>query len=253
MAIYHLDVRYFSRRRGQAIISAAAYRSGERLKDHYYGESHDFTIKGGIVHTMILLPDNAPPEYSDRATLWNAVEHAEKRRDSRLAREVEAALPAELTLAENIRLVEQYVMANFVDEGMIADIAVHDKGDGKPHFHCLLTTREVRPDGFGQKNRKWDKRSNVERWRREWASLQNHELERRGLEPVSHESYAVQDFELSVERIPNIHLGPQVLKLDRIGIETDRMREYRNIIEQNRMERERQQERKRQRSRGRGR
>jgi len=252
--MYHLDIRYFSRRRGQSVVAAASYRSGQRLYDRYYGETHDFTAKGGIVHNTILLPLNAPPEYSDRETLWNAVEYAEKRRDARLAREVECAIPTELTtLEEQIRLVERYVNTNFVEKGMIADVAIEDKDNGNPHFHCLLTTRNVSESGFGSKNRDWDKREYLEQWRREWANIQNHELERRGLEPVSHESYAVQDFGRTIERKPNIHLGHQVQKLEQIGIETDRMIEYREIIEHNRRECERQQERQRRRSRGRGR
>jgi len=253
LAIYYLDVRYFSRRRGQSIVAAAAYRSGQRLYDHYYGESHDFTIKSGIDHSMILLPDNAPAEYSDRATLWNSVEYAEKRRDSRLAREVEAALPKELSLNENIRLVERYVIANFVDKGMIADVALHDKGDGNPHFHCLLTTRSVNENGFSNKNREWDKRKCLEQWRRTWAESQNRELERKGLESVSHESYAIQDFGRDIKRKPTIHRGYRLQKLARDGIETDRMIEYNEIVAHNRRERERQQERKRQRSRRRDR
>lgn len=254
MAMYHLNVRYFSRRRGQSAVAAASYRSGQRLYDRYYGELHDFTVKGGIVHTMILLPENAPPEFSDRETLWNSVEHAEKYRNSRLAREVEAALPTELTLEEQVRMTERYVTANFVDKGMIADVAIHDKGDGNPHVHILLTTREVGFDGFNpKKNREWDKRENVNEWRREWANVQNREFARKGLEiELDHESYAVQDFDREIERRPTIHLGHQVKKLDRMGRETDRMNEYREIAEYNReIEREYQQQRERNRNRGR--
>lgn len=254
IAIYHIDVRYFSRRRGQSVIAAASYRSGQRLNDHYYGEIHDFTEKGGIIHSWILLPSNAPPEYSDREILWNAVEHAEKRRDSRLAREIEGALPKELKLDEQILMVEKFVISNFVDEGMCADISIHDKNDGNPHFHCLLTTRNVSESGFGNKNREWDKRKYLEQWRREWANIQNHELKCRGFDPVSHESYAVQDFGSITERIPTIHRGRQAQKLDRIGTETDRMNDYNEIIEHKRtLERELQQKRERRHSRRRGR
>lgn len=195
-----------------------------------------------------------PPEYSDREILWNAVEHAEKRRDSRLAREIEGALPKELMLDEQILMVEKFVISNFVDEGMCADISIHDKNDGNPHFHCLLTTRNVSESGFGNKNREWDKRKYLEQWRREWTNIQNHELEFRGFDPVSHENYAVQDFGRITERIPTIHRGRQAQKLDRIDIETDRMNDYNEIIEHNRtLERELQQKRARRHSRGRGR
>jgi ATP-dependent exoDNAse (exonuclease V) alpha subunit len=255
--LFHFDVGYFSRGRGQSIVAAAAYRSGQRLYDHYYGEPHDFTNKGGIIRSWILLPPNAPPEYGDRESLWNAVEFREdkstRKGEARLAREVEGALPVELkTLDERIRLVERYVNANFVSRGMIADITIEDKGNGNPHFHCLLTTRNITPDGFGLKNRAWDKKEIFNQWRREWADEQNREYERLGIDKkVSHESYAAQDLGCKVERKPGIHLGPQVIRLDQIGIETDRMKKYREIIEYNRKEREHQQERKRKRERSR--
>lgn len=254
IAIYHLNISYFSRRRGQSVVAAASYRSGQRLYDCYYGEAHDFTNKGGIIQSWILLPPNAPPEYSDMETLWNAVEHAEKRQDSRLAREIEGALPKELKLDEHIQIVEKYVTSNFVNEGMCADISIHDKDDGNPHFHCLLTTRNISDNGFGNKNREWNKRKYLEQWRREWANVQNRELECRGLEPVSHECYAVQDFRHATERVPTIHRGRQAQKLDRIGVETDRINDYNEIIQHKRdLERELQQKRERRRSRGRSR
>jgi len=243
--MYHFDVKIISRRKGQSVVAVIAYRSGKKLYDRYYGEFHDFTKKGGIVHSWIILPPNAPEKYSGRETLWNEVEQNEKRRDSRLAREVEIALPVELTtLEEKIRLVERYVIANFVERGMIADISLHDKGDGNPHAHILLTTREVDPDGFGLKNRDWDKRANVTTWRKEWENELNHEYERKGIEKrVDHESYAVQGISL----IPKIHLGHQVKKLERNGIETDRGNEYRAIIEsRERAEQERQRKKERQ-------
>lgn len=258
MAIFHFDVSYFSRGRGQAVIAAAAYRSGERLHDRYYGEIHDFTVKGGIIHTKILLPPNAPQEYSHRETLWNEVEFREEnstqRTKARLAREIEGALPIELTTKEQIQLVEEYALANFVECGMCADIAIHDKNNGNPHFHCLLTTRNVSENGFGNKNRQWDKQDYLEQWRREWAKIQNRELERRGVDPVSHESYAVQDFGRAIERQPTIHLGHRIKILERYG-ETDRGNEYRAIVERKQEceERKRQRELEHTRNRGGGR
>ena len=137
---------------------------------------------------------------------------------------------------------------------MIADVAIHDKGDGNPHVHILLTTRNVSENGLGSKNRNWNKRELLNEWRKEWANAQNHELKLKGLEPVSHECYAAQDFKRAVERIPNKHLGQKILRLDKSGIETDRMMEYREIDQLKReSERESEQRRERQRSRGRGR
>jgi ATP-dependent exoDNAse (exonuclease V) alpha subunit len=231
MAMFHLSVKYVSRRKGQAVVAAAAYRSGERLNDRYYGLTHDFTNKGGIAYTTILLPPDAPRNYADRETLWNSVEYTEKRIDSRLAREVEIALPIELSLPEQIQLLERYVSNNFVCRGMIADVAVHDKGNGNPHAHILLTTREVGEEGFSKKNREWDKRENVNRWRRELANELNRELERRGYEKVSHESHIARNTDYE----PTIHLGYRVSEYERNGIETDRGNENRAVIERNRM------------------
>jgi len=226
MAIFHLTVKYISRGKGRMVVSAAAYRSGERLHDNYYGITHDFTGKRGIVYTMILLPENAPHKFYDRNTLWNAVEKVEKRKDSRLAREVELALPIELTLHEHIRLLNRYVTANFVERGMCADVAIHDKNDGNPHAHILLTTRNVHKGGFTEKNRDWDKRENTGVWRREWANIQNREFQRKGLDiRVSHESHINR----GIAREPTKHLGYRVIELDHLGIQTDRSNENRSI------------------------
>lgn len=231
MALYHLSVKYISRGKGRTAIAAAAYRSGEKLYDHYYGETHDFTEKRGIVYTEILLPENAPSEFRDRETLWNAVEKAEKRRDARLAREVEIALPKELTLAEQIELARCYVIDNFISQGMCADIAIHDKGNGNPHAHILLTTRFVDKTGFIGKNRDWNRRENVTLWRRQWANIQNREYEHKGLKMrVSHESYIQRGF----KRKPTRHRGPLVSVFEKMGIQTDLGTENRAIIEKNR-------------------
>lgn len=239
MALYHYHIKCISRKSGKAIVAAAAYRSGKQLHDRYYGEIHNFTDKGGIIHTTIILPETAPQEFCDREILWNAVEYAEKRRDSRLAREVEVALPVELTLDENIRLIRQYVTDNFVEYGMIADVAIHDKGTGNPHAHILLTTREVSSAGFNaKKNREWDKRKNVSIWREEWAKMINREFERKGIEKeLDHESYAIQ----GIEREPTIHLGHRVKEIERSDkIETDRGNENRSIVERNKVREENQ-------------
>lgn len=252
MAIYHLSIKYVSRRKGQAAVQAAAYRSGEKLRDCYYGLTYDYTKKGGIVYNNILLPPTTPKEYADRETLWNAVEHAEKRKDSRLAREVEFSLPVELSLSEQLRLVERYVTANFVSWGMCADVNIHEMGNGNPHAHVLLTTRTVEPEGFGAKNRKWDKRANVTLWRREWKNAQNREFERKGLDiRVSHESNVARN----IDREPTIHIGFRAKEFERSGVETDRGNQNRAIEARNseREEQKHQRERQRQRSRGRSR
>ena len=155
MAIYHCSIKIISRGKGKSAVAAAAYRAGELITNEYDGITHDYTKKGGVVHTEILLPDNAPLEYTNRAILWNAVEKIEKAKNSQLAREIELALPAELTKEQNISLVRDYVKEHFVSAGMCADVCVHDKNDGNPHAHILLTMRPFESDKtWGAKSRK---------------------------------------------------------------------------------------------------
>jgi len=131
------------------------FRAGETITNEYDGITHDYTRKSGIAHTEILLPEHAPWEYADRSILWNAVEKIEKAKNSQLAREIELALPVELSKEQNIFLVRDYVKNNFVDSGMCADICIHDKNDGNPHAHILLTMRPIEPSGeWGAKSKK---------------------------------------------------------------------------------------------------
>lgn len=155
MAIYHCSIKIISRGKGKSAVATAAYRSGEKLVNEYDGAIHDYTRKSGIVHTEILLPDNAPPAFSDRSALWNAVERIEKAKNAQLAREIEIALPHELTREQGVSLVREYVKDNFVAAGMCADVCLHDKNDGNPHAHILLTMRPIEKDGaWGAKQKK---------------------------------------------------------------------------------------------------
>ena len=131
----HIPVSIIKRSAGRSAVAAAAYRSGTKLTNEWDGMTHDYTRKGGIVHAEIMLPAHAPPEFADRSILWNSVEQIEKARDSQLAREIEAALPRELSGEQQLALVRAYVKDNFVDKGMCADFAIHDKGTGNPHVH----------------------------------------------------------------------------------------------------------------------
>lgn len=136
-------------------MAAAAYRSGSKLTNEWDGLTHDYTKKRGIVHTEIMLPAHAPPEFADRAALWNSVELNEKSKASQLAREIEVALPAELPREAQLSLVRSYVRDTFVLAGMCADFALHDKGDGNPHAHIMLTVRPLTETGrWGAKCRK---------------------------------------------------------------------------------------------------
>ena len=139
IAICHISIKIISRGKGKSAVAAAAYRAGEKITNEYDGMVHNYTKKVGIVHTEIMLPDHAPAEYADRAVLWNAVEKVEKSKNSQLAREFDLALPVELSAEQNLPLVREYVNRNFIAVGMCADVCIHDKGDGNPHAHVMLT------------------------------------------------------------------------------------------------------------------
>ena len=260
MAIYHLCIKIISRGKGKSAVAASAYRSGEKIKNEYDGIVHDFTRKGGISHTEILLPQNAPQEFSDRGTLWNSVEKIEKSKNSQLAREIEIALPKELNREKQIELVREYVKENFVKVGMCADIALHDKNDGNPHAHILLTMRPLNEDKtWGAKSKKeyildengekvklkngnyktrkintvdWNEQDKAEEWRKTWADITNKYLEENSIqEKVDHRSYQRQ----GIEEIPTIHLGVSASQMEKKGIATDRGNINREIRKQNRL------------------
>ena len=260
MAIYHLSIKIISRGKGKSAVAAASYRSGEKIKNEYDGIVHDFTRKGGIAHTEILLPQNAPQEFSDRGTLWNSVEKIEKSKNSQLAREIEIALPKELNREKQIELVREYVKENFVKVGMCADIALHDKDDGNPHAHILLTMRPLNEDKtWGAKSKKeyildengekvklkngnyktrkintvdWNEQDKAEEWRKTWADITNKYLEENSIqEKVDHRSYQRQ----GIEEIPTIHLGVSASQMEKKGIATDRGNINREIRKQNRL------------------
>ncbi|GHU94833.1 hypothetical protein FACS1894208_06590 [Clostridia bacterium] len=232
IAIYHLHLKIITRGDGKSAVAAAAYRSGSKLHSEYDGGDHDYTRKGGVVHTEILLPTNAPQEFSDRNTLWNAVEKSERYKNAQLAREVEVALPVELTQEQNIALVRKYVQENFVDKGMIADACIHapDRETPNPHAHIMLTMRPLNEDKtWGAKLRTvgkktvyisdWNDRGKAEVWRAAWADAVNAELKKHGhAERIDHRSYERQ----GVEQIPTVHLGVAVTQMERRGIVTDR-------------------------------
>ena len=233
IAIYHLSIKIISRGKGKSAVAAAAYRAGETITNEYDGITHDYTRKGGIVHTEILLPAHAPAAYAERAVLWNAVEKVERYKTAQLSREIEIALPAELTREQNISLVHRYVSEQFVSAGMCADVCVHDKGDGNPHVHIMLTLRPIEPDGtWGQKSRQdgkrkipttdWNERERAEDWRKAWAAYCNGALRLAGKltedNALDHRSYERQ----GIEQIPTVHLGAAASQMEKRGIRTER-------------------------------
>lgn len=150
MAIYHCSIKIISRAGGRSAVASAAYRSGEKLYNEETGLTHDFTNKGGVIMSEIILPENAPSDYQNRELLWNEVQKVESRSDARFAREVEVALPVEMNREQQIECVRNYIQENFTSKGMIADWALHDKEDGNPHAHIMLTTRAL------NENHEWD-------------------------------------------------------------------------------------------------
>ncbi len=182
MAIYHLHVKVIGRKAGSSVVASAAYRSGSRLRDERIGRDQDFSGKRDVVHSEVILPESAPEAWRDRERLWNDVETLEVRKDAQLAREVEFALPRELTEAQGIELARDFVRSEFVGLGMVADLNVHwdraEDGMPKPHAHVMLTMRSVDENGFGRKVRDWNRTEMVERWRERWSELANERLGR---------------------------------------------------------------------------
>ena len=150
MAIYHLEAKVISRSSGRSAVAASAYMSCSKILNDYDGVLHDFTRKHGLVWEHIFLPENAPQEWQDRSELWNAVERAEKTKDSRLARELVVALPVELGKEQWIDLLTDYIQSNFVAEGMCADVAIHNTDGHNPHAHIMLTVRPIDDKGKWQ-------------------------------------------------------------------------------------------------------
>jgi Ti-type conjugative transfer relaxase TraA len=227
VAIYHLSAKVISRSTGRSAVAAAAYRAAERLHDERLGRDHDFTAKAGVVHREVMLPEGAPEAWSDRATLWNAVEAAEKRKDAQLAREVEVALPRELSKAEGIALARDFAAREFVARGMVADVCVHwppgADGEAKPHAHILLTTRHVEGEGFGPKAREWNATELLVGWRERWASMTNERLAELGHDVrVDHRSLAAQEIHLE----PQHKVGPAGQRRAERGESAERRAEH---------------------------
>jgi hypothetical protein len=236
MAIFHCNVSIISRSTSATTITAkAAYRAGEKIYDPTVAETFDYTRKRGVFGSEILLPAGAPAWAGDRSQLWVAVEQKEDQSTrpakAQLAREVLVALPQELDHQQKQALTRTYVQQQFVAKGMVADIAYHDFNSHNPHAHVLLTLREITPEGFGNKNRSWNKSKLVGQWREQWAQSVNQALERAGHDTrVDHRSLKDQ----GIERAPQIHLGPKVIEMERKGIHTEVGDIYRAIAAENR-------------------
>jgi hypothetical protein len=243
VAIFHLNARIVSRGKGQSAVAKAAYNSHDLLTNQNNGDRHDYRYKGEVAFSGIFVPKNAPDWVQelaqDRQALWSAVEKRETRKNAQLAREIEIALPHELTDKQREYLVKDFVRENFVRHGMIADVAIHapaPAGDDRNHHaHILLTMREITPDGFGEKMRELNGRGHLKEWREKWEHLANRYLERFGHEArIDHRTLEEQ----GIDREPTSHVGPTATDFEREGVKTARGDVNREIEERNR-ERER--------------
>lgn len=218
MAIYHFSAQVISRGKGQSAVASAAYRSGDKLTDERTGEVKQY-VRDVQPDTMILAPTNTPNWVYDRERLWNEVELAERRKDAQLAREINIALPKELNAAEQKELIQDYIQKEFVDKGMIADLAIHRDDPNNPHAHVMLTTRTISLDGFGQKDRNWNNRALLEQWREQWATHANNRLEKAGIgDRISH----LSNEDRGLVQLPTVHLGHVASEMEKRGAKTER-------------------------------
>ena len=259
----HFDVKIIQRSKRQSAVASAAYQSGERLFSEYDQKQKYYSHKSEIVHTEIMLPPHAPPSFSDRSTLWNSVELYEKAGNAQLAREIDAALPIELSREEQIRLVREYCSSQFVSRGMCVDYAIHDTDSGNPHCHIMLTMRPLNERGaWAAKSKKeydldengerirlpsgrykthkvdltgWNDKDNTLLWRKAWADFTNDFLERNGSpERIDHRSNA----ERGIGEIPTVHMGVAACQMEKKGIATEKGALNRSIQKTNRLIRE---------------
>ncbi len=201
MAIYHFTVSVLSRARGHRVVASAAAQAAAKLRDDYYGIVHNHVHRPGVEFTEILAPHNSPSWVFDREQLWNRVEAAERRKDSQLARTLEISLPVELRHDERVELLRDFIRAEFVAKGMIADIGIRRTPLNNPNAHVLLTLRAAGAAGFGPKMRQWNGKSNLVIWRAAWANQANLHLARAGHRVrIDHRTLDEQQIELTAAR-----------------------------------------------------
>ena len=189
MALFHSTTKIISRSDAGNAVAAAAYRSGTRMTCARTGQVFNYTRKREVTYRAILAPADSPAWVFDRTQLADAIEASETRKNSQLWREVQMALPIQLTSQQHIQLLTEYVQEQFINRGMVACIALHDKKTGNPHVHILLTLRDITLDGFGAKRRDWNDKALVIQWREAWATACKAALEQAGsTERIDHRS-----------------------------------------------------------------
>lgn len=259
--VIHFKVEILGRGKGvhNSAVGYSAYCAGTRLRNERDGHFYNWSGRKDVIFSKIMLPKNAPRIYLDRKVLWNAVEEVEKSKNAQLARILVIALPSEFSADTQERVVCKYIQDTFVNSGMCADINIHDKGDGNPHAHIILTMRSIDNNGkwmakqekiyqldkngkkiydpvkrqykcTTQKTNDWDNLKNVEQWREQWAEVCNAEFERLGLSKrVTHKSYQRQGSDLLATK----HLGSASTAMEQRGIQTKTGKANKNIYFQN--------------------
>ena len=250
MAVYHFNMRISSRGNCQSIVATAAYNNGEKLYDKYIGRTYDYSYRSDVLYKEALLPCSVSQEFLNMQRLLDALNDAEKRIDSQMARVIKMALPNEMSLDRQIALVRGFVERNFMSRNMCAAVAIHSglleqhkKPDiikavnefrDNPHAHIIAPIRQIGKEGFYRTktgSRELNNKLFLLQLRECWAEMQNREYERMGLNVrVSHESLAEQ----GINRRPSIHLGAAAIALESRGIESKRGDKYRSIMEENR-------------------
>ena len=274
MAIYHLSASIVSRNKGMSAVAKSSYNSCDKIKNEYDGTIHNYSNKPYHTYHEILLPENAPREYMDKAKLWNSVELSEKSKNAQLCRSFDIALPKELSKEEQEKLIHDYCKENFSDKGMCVQIDVHSTPEN-PHAHVMTTLREIDENGKWKAKRKdiykldengeripvidkktglqktdsrnrkqweretvktndWDSKDFLLEVRKNWSEKCNEKLKEKGVAEISHLSYEDREF----YKQPQIHLGSYNHKLMKEGKTNERIEQYQNIMEQNRQIRE---------------
>lgn len=262
LAPYHMSVKTIGRAQGRSATAACAYRSGARIVDEKTGQVFDYSRRGGVERPQcaIFAPANAPAWVRDRPVLWNAVEAAETRKNSTVAREFEIALPADLDAKARQELVAQFATALVERHGMVVDASIHSpdadaargQGNRNHHAHVLCSTRRIGPDGFGAKVRELDNQRSgeVEHWRESFATMCGDALERAGLTEQAarwraghlHKAGQLEaarargDEAFVAEneaRVPGKHFGPNIIQMERKGTETVRGDKAREPVRMN--------------------
>lgn len=194
MAIFHLEFKIVKRSEGMSSCRKAAYHARCKITDDRTGNTYDFSHRSDLFHHQILAPASAPSHIIESSTaLWNEIERVERQKDGQTARYFDVAIPCELSNEDKIKLVVDYCQKNFVDKGMIADIAFHDLDSQNPHAHVMLTLKPITAEGFGKKDRSWNEKKNVIKWRESWATFANRYLSATGSNAcIDHRSIETQ-------------------------------------------------------------